>query len=401
MTATSTEPRTPRIREALSRPAAPSETWAQETLASLERQGLLRELEPLQSAQGPVIHLGRGRFLNFSSNDYLGLAADPALSAAARTAAMSFGLGAGASRLIVGDTAAHHALEEALGRFFGSEAALLFNSGYAANVGVLSTLAGDGDVIFSDALNHASIVDGCRLSRASTVVYPHRDVAALDALLEHHRGRRRIVVTDAVFSMDGDRAPLEELSAVCGRHGAALMVDEAHALGVLGPTGAGLCELTRVAADIRVGTLGKALGGFGAFALTSSLVRAWLINRARSLIFSTSLPASLCAAGQAALERVERDPTLRERLWRNIGLFAQGLQALGRPAHEDSAVFSVVLGDPQRALDASQKLRAKGVLAKPIRPPTVPHGTSRLRFSLSAAHTPEHIAQALEALHDL
>jgi 8-amino-7-oxononanoate synthase len=370
-------------------------------LTDLDHQGLLRELEPLDSPQGPVVNIGRRRFINFSSNDYLGLAADPDLAAASRTAAMRFGHGAGASRLIVGDTIAHHALEAALAKFFASESALLFNSGYAANVGVLSTLAGEGDVIFSDALNHASIVDGCRLSKANVVVYPHRNVADLDALLEQHQGGRRIVVTDAVFSMDGDRAPLREIATVCARHGAALMVDEAHALGVLGPTGAGLCEQTRVAADIRVGTLGKALGGFGAFALTSALVRSWLINKSRSLIFSTAMPASLCAAAQAALARVENHPSLRARLWHNIKTFSHGLRALGFEAHEDSAVFSVVLGAPEKAMDASRKLRAMGVLAKPIRPPTVPKGTSRLRFSLSAAHTDEHIKTALDALASL
>jgi 8-amino-7-oxononanoate synthase len=376
--------------------------WAREVLGALDQQGLLRELEPLDSPQGPVVHIGRRRYLNFSSNDYLGLAADPDLAAAARTAAMRFGHGVGSSRLIVGDTTAHHALEAALAKFFGSESALLFNSGYAANVGVLSTIAGEGDVIFSDALNHASIVDGCRMSKATVVVYPHRNVADLDALLEQHTGTgRRIVVTDAVFSMDGDRAPLREIAAVCARHGAALMVDEAHALGVLGPTGAGLCEQTRVAADIRVGTLGKALGGFGAFALTSALVRSWLINKSRSLIFSTAMPASLCAAAQAALARVESSPSLRARLWHNIKTFSKGLRALGLDAHEDSAVFSVVLGAPEAAMDASRKLRALGVLAKPIRPPTVPKGTSRLRFSLSAAHTDEHINKALDALASL
>jgi 8-amino-7-oxononanoate synthase len=256
-------------------------------------------------------------------------------------------------------------------------------------------------VVFSDALNHASIVDGCRLSKARVVVYPHGAAGELDALLDQHPGRRRLVVTDAVFSMDGDRAPLRELSVVCARHGAALMVDEAHALGVLGSTGAGLCEQLRVPADIRVGTLGKALGGFGAFALTSSLVRAWLVNKARSLIFSTALPASLCAASQVALGRVENDPALRARLWHNIGRFSRGLKALGLPAHEDSAVFSVVLGEPSAAMEASRHLRALGVLAKPIRPPTVPEGTSRLRFSLSAAHTHEHISRALDAVASL
>jgi 8-amino-7-oxononanoate synthase len=345
--------------------------------------------------------VGRHRCINFSSNDYLGLASDADLVAAARGAAMRFGHGSGASRLVVGDTWAHHALEDKLARFFDSESALLFNSGYAANLGVLSTLAGEGDVIFSDALNHASIVDGCRLSRAQVVVYPHRDVNALDALMDRFAGQRRLVVTDAVFSMDGDRAPLRELSTVCAQHAAALVVDEAHAVGVLGPGGAGLCEQLGVRPDVRVGTLGKALGSFGAFALTSGLVRSWLVNRARSLVFSTALPAHVCAAGQAALERVERDPSLRARLWHNIRAFSKGLEALGWEAHEDSAIFSIIIGAPDDAVEASRRLRTRGVLAKPIRPPTVPAGTSRLRFSVSAAHTGAHVGRALEALATL
>ncbi len=390
-------PSTPRARS-LPAVAGPTEAWAREVLTTLEQHNLVRTLEALDSPQGPVIQLSGQRYLNFSSNDYLGLAADPDVVAGARTAAMRYGHGAGSSRLIVGDSTAHRALENALAQFFGAESALLFNSGYAANLGVLSTLVGEGDTVFSDALNHASLIDGCRLSRARVVIYPHRDVNALAALLAVHRSGRRLVVTDSVFSMDGDRAPLQELSALCAKHQAAFMVDEAHAVGVLGPTGAGLCEQLCVAPDVRVGTLGKALGSFGAFALTSKLVRSWLINKARSLIFSTALPASVCAAGQAALARIEGSPQLRARLWHNIRLFAAGLRELGYEAREDSAVFSVVLGAPEAALRASSRMRADGVLAKAIRPPTVPLGTSRIRFSLSAAHTPEHIARALESL---
>ncbi len=377
------------------------EAWASEELEAIERAGLLRHLEPLETPQGPVVDIGGRRYLNFSSNDYLGLAADVDVVAGARTTAMRHGFGAGASRLIVGDTTAHQHLERALASFFNAESALLFNSGYQANVGVLSTLAGAGDVIFSDELNHASIVDGCRLSRAKVVVYPHRDLSALQSLLAANPGRRQLVVTDAVFSMDGDRAPLRELERLARQAGAALIVDEAHAIGVLGPNGGGLCEQLQVQPDLRIGTLGKALGGFGAFALCSAAVRRWLVNKARSLIFSTALPAAVCGAAEAALARVVDAPQLRARLWRNIGLFAAGLQKLGLPAHQDSAIFSVVLGRPERALSASLALREKGILAKAIRPPTVPQGTSRLRFALSAAHTEEHVTKALEGLAEV
>jgi 8-amino-7-oxononanoate synthase len=379
-------------------PLGPSAVWATQALRELEAAGLMRHLEPLESPQGALVDVRGRRYVNFSSNDYLGLAADLDVVAGARTTAMRHGFGAGASRLIVGDTTAHHALEADLSRFFGSEAALLFNSGYQANVGVLSTLAGEGDIIFSDTLNHASLVDGCRLSRAKVVVYAHRDVEHLERELAQWQARRKLIVTDSVFSMDGDRAPLQELERAARAHGAALVVDEAHAIGVLGYRGAGLCEQLQVSPDVRLGTLGKALGGFGAFALCSKPVRSWLINRARSLIFSTALPAAVCGAGQAALWRLAGAPQLRARLWRNIQQFSEGLKRQGLPAHADSAIFSVVLGSPQRALQVSLRLRERGVLAKPIRPPTVPKGTSRIRFALSAAHTEEHVASALEAL---
>jgi 8-amino-7-oxononanoate synthase len=285
----------------------------------------------------------------------------------------------------------------------GAPSALLFNSGYAANVGILSALMGEGDVIFSDALNHASLIDGCRLSRADRVIYPHGDLGELDRLLASTPARRRLVCTDAVFSMDGDLAPLEGLVELCRRHGAALMVDEAHAVGVLGKGGAGLSEALGLgdAVDIRVGTLGKSLGVFGAFSVCAPEVRELLFNRARSLVFSTSVPASLCAAASRAVEIVEEEPELRETLWRNIHRFSDGLRSLGFPAEPRSPIFPLVLGEPQRAVEASRALRARGLVVKAIRPPTVPEGTSRLRFALSAAHREQHIDKALEAVSAL
>ena len=372
--------------------------WAREDLEALERQGLRRALEPLQSPQGPVVVVGGQRLVNFSSNDYLGLAADPRLARAAARALEVRGTGAGASRLVVGDTEAHHALERAAAEMLGAEAALLFNSGYAANLGILQALCGPEDVIFSDALNHASMVDGCRLSRARTVVYPHADAGALERLLEAAGGRRKLVCTDAVFSMDGDHAPLRELVEVCRRHGAALVVDEAHALGVLGARGLGLCEALGVDVDVRMATLGKALGAFGAFAACSAEVAELLVNRARPLVFSTALPAALCAAGEEAISVMRAEPGRREALWRNIRRMAEGLRALGAPVEARSAIFPLVLGEPERALEVAAKLRARGVLVKPIRPPTVPKGTSRLRFTVTAAHSEAQIDRALEAL---
>ena len=366
--------------------------WARSWLEASERQGLRRTLEPLSSAQGPRICV-EGRWLtNFSSNDYLGLANDPLLREAARAAIDRLGVGAGASRLVVGDSLEHQALEAELASLEGTESALLFNSGYAANVGAISALVGPGDVVFSDALNHASIIDGCRLSRASIVVYPHREVSSLERLFAQHPGRRRLLVTDAVFSMDGDLAPLGELAALCERAGVGLMVDEAHATGVLGTRGAGLCEALGVKPDLVMGTLSKSIGAMGAYVAGASVIREMLLHQARSLVFSTALPASMCAAARAGV-RALGDQERRARLWRNITQLAAGLGVEPR-----SSIFSVVLGAPEEALAAANSLRERGILVKPIRPPTVPVGTSRLRIAVTAGHTSNDVATLIDAL---
>ncbi|WP_245918780.1 8-amino-7-oxononanoate synthase [Melittangium boletus] len=384
-------------------PTGVATAWAQEELEALKARGLRRFLEPLDSPQGPLVRVGGETLVNFSSNDYLGLAGSPTVRAAAAAALEVHGVGSGASRLVVGDTAAHHRLEARLAAFERSEAALVFNSGYAANVGTLQALVGPEDVVFSDALNHASLIDGCRLSRARTVVYPHADVEALTRALASTPARRRLVVTDSVFSMDGDVAPLRDIVEVCQAHGAALLVDEAHATGVLGERGAGLCEELGLesAVDVRMGTLSKSLGGLGAYIAASRPVVDFVLQRARPLVFSTALPAALCAAAEAAVDIVERDDALRARLWRNIHRFSKGLRELGFIAEPRSAVFPVIVGDAPRAVAASQALRARGLLVKAIRPPTVPEGTSRLRFCLSAAHTEGQLDLALSALRAL
>nr|WP_216612734.1 8-amino-7-oxononanoate synthase [Myxococcus xanthus] len=369
-------------------------------MEALSERGLRRYLEPLDSPQGPVVRVGGETLVSFSSNDYLGLAASPTVRAAALAAVERYGVGTGASRLVVGDTAAHHRLETRLAAFERAEAVRLFNSGYAANTGIIPALVGPEDAVFSDALNHASLVDGCRLSRARVCVYPHADVEALTRALAETPARRKLVVTDTVFSMDGDVAPLRDIVAACRAHGAALMVDEAHATGVLGARGAGLCDELGLedAVDLRMGTLSKALGVMGAYVATSREVADLLVSRARPFVFSTALPAHLCAAAEAAVDAVEGDLDLRERLWRNIRRFADGLRGLGVRAEPRSAVFPIILGEPERALDAARRLREAGVLVKAIRPPTVPEGTSRLRFCLSASHTVGHVDLALEAL---
>jgi len=382
---------------------------AREELSGLEAQGLLRSLETQSSAPGAEIILTSGeRLVNFSSNDYLGLAGHRAVSEALGRAAAVWGSGASASRLVCGDFAPHHELENALARFEGGEAAALFGSGYAANCGLLPVFAGREDVILSDALNHASLVDGCRLSRARVEVYPHGDFAVLAELLRSARaaGARRILVaTDTVFSMDGDVAPLREIAASCEREGAILVVDEAHATGVLGPRGAGVVAELGLEAqvELRMGTLSKAAGVLGAYVVCSRACRELLINRARSLVFSTALPPAVAEAALVALallSGVEGDKR-RARLRRAIDRFAAGLRKLGLPASGATPIFPVVLGTPGAALRAAAALRAKGLFVRPIRPPTVAPGSSRLRVALSAAHEEEHIDRLLAALREL
>jgi 8-amino-7-oxononanoate synthase len=377
-----------------------ADAWARGELAEIGRRGLLRSLEPLSSPQGPVIRLGGQSLINFSSNDYLGLAADPRVVRAFVTGLERWGVGAGASRLVVGDTEAHRRLEARLAVFEGTEGVLLLNGGYPGNLGLVQALVGRGDLVVSDARNHASLIDGCRLSRAEVAIVAHADVDAFARALAGTGFRRKLVLTDAVFSMDGDLAPLPALADVCARHGAALLVDEAHATGVLGGRGSGLCEVAGVQPDVRMGTLGKALGGFGAYAAASRPVVDLLVNRARSVVFSTTLPPALCEALVVAVDLLEHDPELRPRLWRNIHRFVDGLCRLGLPAEPRSAIVPVILGTPERALRASAFLRERGVLVKAIRPPTVAEGTSRLRFALSAAHTEAQVDGALQALEE-
>jgi len=374
-----------------------------EELDALEERGLARRLRTVVGAQGRSVVVDGREVVSFSSNNYLGLANHPSVVAAAERALRSAGVGAGASRLIVGTNAEHVGLEEALTAFTGLESALLFNSGYQANLGVIPALVGTGDVVLSDRLNHATLIDGCRLSRARVAVYPHADLAALESLLVREKAaRRRLVVSDAVFSMDGDRAPVAALRELCARHRAILMLDEAHSVGVLGPRGAGLAAEVGVEADVQMGTLGKAFGCFGAFVAGPAALRRWLLNRARSFVFTTALPPSVAAASLAALElssSAEGD-RLRRVLFARVAHFADGLDSLGLLAGGagQTPIFPIVVGDERRTMAACDALLKAGLYAQGIRPPTVPRGTSRLRFALSAAHTEEDIQRALEEL---
>jgi 8-amino-7-oxononanoate synthase len=363
-------------------------------LRELETAHRLRVPRVVDGAQGPLAIIDGRQVINFASNDYLGLAGDPRLARAAARCLEDAGTGVGSSRLICGNHREHVALEAAVADWLHHDAARLFNSGYAANVGILTALLRAGDVVFSDELNHASIIDGCRLSRAQVVVYPHADTAALEAALATHRGRRRIVVSESLFSMDGDLADVATLAALCKRHDAALILDEAHAIGVLGPEGRGVAAAHGVSPDVMVGTFGKALGSFGAFAATSKPISDLLWNRARSLVFSTGLPASVAAASRSAVDLVrgsegaDRRATL-ERSARFLR--AQIPRALGASA---SPIVPIIVGDDRVAMACTDELLAHGLFVQGIRPPTVPPGTSRLRVGLSARHS----AQQLEVL---
>ncbi|MFW6051736.1 MAG: 8-amino-7-oxononanoate synthase [Myxococcota bacterium] len=370
----------------------------------MEAAGLLRQPRQVDGRQGPRLVADGRDVLCFCSNNYLGLADHPALLEAAHAALDREGLGAGASRLISGTMRAHRLAEDRLATMVGAEASLLFSTGYAANTGVLSALAGRDDVIFSDALNHASLIDGCRLSRASVHVYRHRDPAHLQSLLEAHRPRfrRALIVTDALFSMDGDRAPLAALRTLADQHDAALLVDEAHSLGVLGPHGRGLCVEVGVRPDVLVGTLGKAFGVAGAFAAAKAPVIQLLANRARSFVFSTAPPPSIAAAAAAAVELVTAGDDRRHRLLRHARRLQDALAARGIPMPADHGpIVPLLIGDADVTMQLSAALFERGFFVQGIRPPTVPQGTSRLRIVPTAAHTDAHVDALLHALVEL
>jgi glycine C-acetyltransferase/8-amino-7-oxononanoate synthase len=369
-------------------------------LAERRELGLLRELRVLDSAIGPRVELDGASVVLLCSNDYLGLAADARVTAAAAAAAERWGAGAGASPLVAGHLRLHAELEAELARFKDTEACVLFGSGYLANTGVIAALAGPGDVVCSDALNHASIVDGCRLARAETVVYPHGDVEALDAALARAPHGRGVVVTDAVFSMDGDLAPLSEMVAVARRRGARVVVDEAHATGIVGPGGRGLVAALGLEreVDVVIGTLGKALGSYGAFACAGAELVAFLVNRARTLIYSTALPPPSVGAALAALDLVCAQPELVARARANARLLRDALRERGFDvAPGEMPIVPLVVGDPAAAMALSAEALRRGAFAQAIRPPTVPEGSSRLRVVSMATHRPDELRLAAAA----
>lgn len=379
-------------------------------LRELRSRSLLRKLRTFETSQQTELVAPGGALLNFSSNDYLGLASEPALKEAAKAAIDQFGVGSGASRLVCGTLAPHTKLEETIARFKGTEAALSFSSGYATAVGTLAALCGENDVIILDKLCHASLIDGARLSGAALRVFPHNHLGKLESHLEWARDAcpdgRVIIVTESIFSMDGDRALLAEIVAIKKRFNALLMVDEAHAVGVLGRNGRGLTDALRLEGevDIHMGTLSKALGGAGGYIAGSRRLIELLVNRARSFIYSTAPPPAVAAAATAAIEWMLTDEGehRREQLWRNLAQFGEEMPLLFAQGRKiQSAILPVILGDSERALDAAERLFERGIYVPAIRYPTVARDAARLRVTITARHSPEQIHTLCAALRAL
>ncbi len=376
----------------------------EENLERRRREHLYRRRETVTSPQGAEIAIGNERLLAFCSNDYLGLANHPNVVRALQEGAARYGVGSGASHLVSGHSAAHHALEEELAEFVGAQRALLFSTGYMANLGIVSALASRHGAIFEDRLNHASLIDAARLTHAHVARYPHNDLDKLTVLMAGVV-RAELVITDAVFSMDGDVAPLSALMRLADRHGAYLLADDAHGIGVLGANGRGSFEEQGVPIHgpaILMATLGKAFGVFGAFVAGDNALIETLIQQARTYIYTTALPPPLAEATRAALRLVHKESWRREHLRGLIARFRNGASQLGLqlvPSH--TAIQPIIFGEAEAAVAASKALRERGIWVPAIRPPTVPVGSARLRITLSAAHSAEHIDRLLGALAQL
>ncbi len=373
-------------------------------LQELHQEGLYRRLLPLEGMEGPFVRIRGKKYLCFCSNNYLGLSGHPRIKRAAQEAIERYGWGAGASRLVSGNTTIHEALEAELARFKGTEATLVFPSGYMANVGTIAALVGKGGIVIGDRLNHASLMDGCRLSGADFRVYAHKDMDELEGILRRaSQYRERLIVTDGVFSMDGDLAPLPNIVELARKYKARLMVDDAHGTGVIGKKGKGTVEhygLEREV-DVQMGTLSKALGGIGGFVAGSKTLVEYLKNRSRSFIYTTALPVAACAAAMEALRIMEEEPSRREALWRNVRYLKEGFKVQGLKSSKEaveSPIFPIIIGDAREAVALSRSLFEKGLWVTAIRPPTVPEGTSRLRVTVTSEHTREHIQSLLKAL---
>jgi len=376
--------------------------WIREELELIHDKNLFRLLTELETGQSPEVTINGKRYVLLGSNSYLGLSVDPKVVESAKLALEKYGTGSGGSRLVSGSSDLHRMLEEKIARFKNTEASILFSSGYLANIGTISALVGSTDIIYSDELNHASIIDGARLSRAKVRIYKHLDLNNFQALLDSDKNKtcKKLIVTDTVFSMDGDLVPLPELVEISEQYGCMLMIDEAHATGVLGKRGSGATEHFGVEDRVPVvmGTLSKAVGSLGGYIAGSQELIDFIRNRVRSYIFDTSLPPASLAASITAIDIIENEPERREHLWRMVEQFKTGIEDTGlKVLLSHSAIIPVLIGDAEPALNFAKVLRENGVFTPAVRPPSVPQGMCRIRATLMALHTQEHVNTALKA----
>jgi len=379
--------------------------YLQGQLQELEDSGIYRSLRTVDSPQGREITLEGKQVLNFCSNDYLGLANDARIKKAALEAIETYGLGAGASRLVCGNMSPHERLEAELAHFKNAQSALVYTSGYMANTGIIPALADRTSVVLCDQLNHASIIDGIILSRAKLIRYPHMDMEALQNILKSlPAAQRKLIVTDSVFSMDGDKAPLKDIVDLAGQFEATVMVDEAHAFGVLGKSGSGLVEELELEGqvDVQMGTLSKAAGCFGAYVCGTKILREYLINKSRSFIYTTAMPPVLAQAARRALQIIRQGDDLRRQLQYKANYIRKELDKMGFDTMNSSTpIIPILVKDPLRAMAMSKRLLQQGIFMQAIRPPTVPLGTARLRLTVMATHTQEDLDKLLNALRVL
>ncbi|MHC4183321.1 MAG: 8-amino-7-oxononanoate synthase [Planctomycetota bacterium] len=371
-------------------------------LKKIKESGLYRELNILEGAQGPHVKIKGRTYISFCSNNYLGLANHSEVVKAVEDAVGKYGWGAGASRLVSGNTELHRALEDEISKFKRKEAAIVFPTGYMANIGTICSLVSSEDLVICDRLNHASIIDGCRLSGATFRVYPHCDVGKLENILKKSTGYpRKLIVTDTVFSMDGDLAPLPDIVRIAHEYNAMVMVDEAHGTGVFGENGRGVVEHFNLDKKVNIimGTLSKAVGSLGGFVTGSSDLISYLRNKARTFMYTTALPPAACAASIAGIKLIQRDYSLRESLWRNVHYVKERLKLLNLNVTSlESPIIPIIIGNAEKAVDVSGFLFERGVLIPAIRPPTVPDESSRLRVTIMATHTRDDLDKLLDVL---
>ena len=379
--------------------------YISDELIKIMKSGLNREMKVVGNAQDTHIEIEGKTFLSFCSNNYLGLANHPSVIKAVKDAVVEYGWGAGASRLVSGNMSLHESLEDEISRFKGKEAALVFPTGYMANLGAISSLVSNGDLVICDKLNHASIIDGCRLSGADFRVYAHCDMVKLENILrKSSKYNRKLIVTDSVFSMDGDLAPLPDIVRIAGKHKAMVMVDEAHGTGIFGENGRGVVEHFNLNKEVYIvmGTLSKAIGSLGGYVCGDTDLINYLRNKARSFMYTTALPPAVCAASIAGIKLIQNDPSLRELLWHNVRFIKEKLKSLNLSIiSSESPIIPILIGDSQKAVDMSNFLYKKGLLIPAIRPPTVPANSSRLRMTVMSTHTKEDLERLLEVLSEV